>query len=145
MPRRFIARIYRVLERGNPDMALSLCEARPGPLTRILRVGIANRHLSKDDLWIVLDVTARLETLRLQKYLRTLAFLGGIAIAIGLLGTVLGMYTSFSVAWKTDTPETADRLAGGVYRALITTAGGLMVALPAMIAYAYFMAKAKSM
>ena len=145
MPRRFIARIYRVLEKGNPEMALSLCESRPGPLTKILKAGILNRNLSKDDLWIVLDATANLEKLRLQKYLRTLAFLGGISIIIGLLGTASGMFISFGAVWRTDSPETAATVADGVSIALLTTAGGLIVALPAMIAHVYFMAKTKSM
>ena len=145
MPRRFIARIYRVLEKGNIEMALSLCESRPGPLTKILKVGIDNRHLTKDDLWVVLDVTARLEKLHLQRYLRTLAFLGGIAIVLGLLGTVLGMFISFSVVWRTDSPDTSATVAKGVSYALLTTAAGLVVALPAMIGYSYFTAKADSM
>ena len=145
MPRRFIARIYRVLERGNLEMALSLCESRPGPLTKILKVGINHRYLTKDDLWIVLEVTARLERLRLQKYLNTLAFLGAIAISIGLLGTVSGMYISFGAVWRTDSPDTAQTVARGVSHALLTTATGLVVALPAMVGYAYFRAKAKSM
>ena len=145
MPRRFIARIYRVLEKGNMEMALSLCESRPGPLTRILRVGIRNRNLTKKDLWVVLDVTARLEKLRLQKYLRTLQFLGGIAIIIGLLGTVSGMFVSFSAVWRTDNPNAAATVARGVSHALLTTAAGMVVALPAMIGYSYFSAKAGSM
>ena len=145
MPRRFIARIYRVLERGNMEMALSLCESRPGPLTKILKVGITNRHLTKDDLWVVLDVTARLEKLYLQKYLRTLAFLGAIAIVIGLLGTVSGMFISFGAVWRTDNPDTAATVAKGVSHALLTTAAGLVVALPAMVGYAYFMAKVSGM
>jgi biopolymer transport protein ExbB len=145
MPRRFIARIYRVLERGNMEMALSLCESRPGPLTRILKVGIANRHLTKDDLWVVLDVTVRLEELRLRKYLRTLAFLGGIAIIIGLLGTVSGIYIAISFAWRTSGADTGVMVAKGISFALLTTAAGLTVALPAMIGYAYFMAKVNSM
>jgi biopolymer transport protein ExbB len=145
IPRRFIARIYRVLEKGNPEMALSLCEARPGPLTRILKVGIANRHLTKKDLWIVLGATARVEELRLQKYLRTLVFLGGIAVIIGLLGTVLGMLISFSAVWRPESPDTAKTVAKGISQALLTTAAGLIVALPAMVGYAYFMTKASSM
>ena len=60
MPRRFIARIYRILERGNPDMAVSLCESRPGPLTRLLRIGILNRNLTKDDLFAVLNTNIKL-------------------------------------------------------------------------------------
>jgi len=145
MPRRFIARIYRVMERGNIDMALSLCESRPGPLTRVLKAGITNRHLTKDDLWTVLDVTARLEKLRLQKYLHILAFLGAIAVLIGLLGTVLGMYISFNAVWRTDRPDTGATVAKGISYALLTTAAGLAVALPAMVGYAYFTAKVGSM
>lgn len=123
-------------------MALSMCESRPGPLTRILKVGIANRHLSKDDLWVVLDVTARLEKLHLRKYLRTLAFLGAIGIIIGLLGTVWGMLISFSAVWRTDRPDTAATVARGISYALLTTAAGLSVALPAMVGYSYFRTKA---
>lgn len=145
MPRRFIARIYRVLEKGNIEMAQSLCESRPGPLTRVLNVGINNRNLTKDDLWVVLNVTARLEEARLQKYLRTLAFLGGIAIIIGLLGTVSGMYVSFGAVWRTDKPDAAQDVANGISEALLTTVAGLVVALPAMVGYAYFTAKVKNM
>jgi biopolymer transport protein ExbB len=145
MPRRFISRIYRLLEKGNPEMALSLCESKPGPLTRLLKTGIENRHLSKDDLWVVLNSRARLEELRLRKYLSTLSFLAGVSIIIGLLGTVSGMFISFGAVWKSDSPETAMTVARGVSHALLTTTGGLIVALPTMIAHAYFTAKAKSM
>ena len=145
MPRRFIARIYRVLEKGNVDTALSLCESRPGPLTNILKVGIENRYLSKDELRVVIDATARLEKLRLQKYLRTLAFIGGVSVIIGLLGTVVGIFIAIRVAWRADRPDTGSIVAGGISLALITTAAGLVVALPAMIGYAYFMAKSESM
>ncbi len=145
MPRRFIARIYRVLEKDNPEMALSLCESRPGPLTKILRIAIINRDLSKDDLRVVLDVTARVEKLHLQKYLRVLAFLGMLAISIGLLGTVAGMFVSFGAVWRTDKPDASLIVAKGISHALLTTAAGLAVALPAMVGYAYFKAKADSM
>jgi len=145
MPRRFIARIYRVLEKGNVDTALSLCESRPGPLTNILKVGIENRYLPKDELRVVIDATARLEKLRLQKYLRTLAFIGGVSVIIGLLGTVVGIFIAIRVAWRADRPDTGSIVAGGISLALITTAAGLVVALPAMIGYAYFMAKSEGM
>lgn len=145
MPRRFIARIYRVLEKGNIDMALSLCESRLGPLTRILKAGINNRHLSKEDMWIVLNITARLEKLRLQKYLKALQFFGSIAIIIGLLGTVSGMFIAFNAMWRTNSPDAAAAVAKGISQALITTVAGLVVALPAMIGHSYFMAKANGM
>ena len=141
MPRRFIARIYRVLERGNPDMALSLCESRPGPLTKILRIGIINRDLSKDDLRVVLNVTARLEKMRLQKYLSALAFIGGISIALGLLGTVAGMIKAFNVISTSGTGNPS-LVAGGISEALITTAAGLIVGIPTLAAYHFFRGRA---
>lgn len=145
MPRRFIARIYRVLEKGNPEMALSLCESRPGPLTRVLKVGINHRNLTKNDLWVVLNITARLEESRLQKYVQALAFLGGVALIIGLLGTVSGMYISIGNVYRSDKPDAALEVVHGISAALLTTAAGLVVALPAMVGYAYFTAKVKSM
>jgi biopolymer transport protein ExbB len=145
MPRRFIARIYRVLERGNLDMALSLCESRPGPLTRILSIGIINRNLPKDDLQVILDVNVRLERTKIQKHLSSLAFIGGIAVIIGLLGTVVGVFISIGSVYRTDGPDTTVRVATGISYALLTTASGLAVALPAMVGFAYFRAKADSM
>ena len=145
MPRRFIARIYRVLDRGNLEMALSLCESQPGPLTRLLRAAIINHDLPKDDLEAVLDANVRLERVRLNKHLNSLAFVGSIAIIIGLLGTVVGVFLAIGAMWKSSDVDTTSRVAGGISSALLTTAGGLVVALPAMVGYAYFAAKADSM
>lgn len=145
MPSRFIARIYKVLEKGNPEMALSLCESRPGPLTNILKAGIANRNLKENDLRAVIDIVAKPEKTKLQKYLNTLKFLGGVSVLMGLLGTVLGMFISFSVVFKAESPEASMTVAKGVSISLLTTVAGLAVALPAMIGYAYFMYKTDSM
>jgi len=145
MPQHFIARIYRVLEKGNPEMALALCESRPGPLTSIIKAGITNRYLDEKDLKVVLNVTARPEKILLEKYLGTLAFLGAVAVLVGLLGTVLGLFTSFSAVFKYDRPDTAVAVATGVAVALLTTVAGLAVALPAMIGYAYFTSKVDNM
>ena len=126
-------------------MALALCKSRPGPLTRIIEVGIRNRHLPKTDLWTVINKTAELERLRLQKYLSTLAFIGGLSVTIGLLGTVTGMFISIGAVWTTERPDTGATVARGISQALLTTVAGMVVALPAMVAHAYFMAKAGSM
>lgn len=145
MPRRFISRIYKILEKGDPDVAIALCDSRPGPLTSLIRVGIVNRHLAKDDLWVVLNTNAQVEKLRLRKYMSTLSFLAGLAVIIGLLGTVVGMFVSFSAVWRTDKPDTSMTVARGISYALITTAAGLLVALPALVGHAYFTAKIDGM
>ena len=141
MPQRFIARIYRVLERGNLDIALSLCELHPGPLTNIIKAGILNRHLDEKNLKVVIDFAARPEKKRLEKFLRVLAFLGGVSVLIGLLGTVSGMFMSFTFVFKSSSTGATSAVAKGISVALLTTVAGLAVALPSMIAYAYFISK----
>jgi biopolymer transport protein ExbB len=142
VPSRFISRIYKVLEKDNPDLALSLCESRPGPLTNILKVGISNRDLGEKELEAVIELAAKPERKNLEKYLRMLAFIGGVAVLIGLLGTVLGLFISFSAVFKSNsTPETTMKVANGISVALLTTVAGLAVAIPSMIGYSYFMSK----
>ena len=145
MPDRLIARIYKVLERGNPEGAISLCESRPGPLTNILRVGISSRHLEGEEIKAVIDIAAKPEKLKLNKHLNILAFLGSVSVLIGLLGTVLGMFMSFGVVFKSYRPDTTSTVANGVSVALLTTVAGLVVALPSMIGYAYFSSKVDNM
>jgi biopolymer transport protein ExbB len=142
VPSRFISRIYKVLEKDNPDMALSLCESRPGPLTNILKVGINNRDLGEKELKAVIEFAAEPERKNLEKYLRILAFIGGVSVLIGLLGTVLGLFMSFSAVFKSNSsPETTMKVANGISVALLTTVAGLAVAIPSMIGYSYFMSR----
>lgn len=146
IPSRFISRIYKVLENGNPDMALSLCESRPGPLTNILKTGIINRDLGENELETVIEFAAKPERKQLEKYLRTLEFIGQVAVLIGLLGTVVGLFMSFTAVFKSGSrPDTTMRIANGVSVALLTTVAGLAVAIPSMIAHTYFISKVDSM
>ena len=142
VPSRLISRIYKVLEKGNPDLALSLCESKPGPLTNILKEGINNRDLGEKKLEAVIDFAAKPERMKLEKHLRILAFIGAVAVLIGLLGTILGLFMSFSAIFKNvNRPETTMKIAEGVSVALLTTVAGLAVAIPSMIAHTYFTSK----
>ena len=144
-PSRLISRIYKMLEKGNIDMALSLCESRPGPLTNILKTGIINRNLDEKELESVIEFASKPERQILEKYLRILAFIGGVAILMGLLGTVLGLFISFSAVFKSENrPEMTMKIANGVSVALLTTVAGLAVALPSMIGHSYFISKVDS-
>lgn len=144
IPQRFISRIYRIIEKGDPDLALSLCEEHPGPLTNILKVGIENRHLSDEEIRSVLKVAAYPERAILRKHLSLLNFLASVSVLMGLFGTVLGLFGSFSVIFKHYGPETTSMIAGGVSVALLTTVAGLSVAMPSLIAYSYFSSKVES-
>jgi biopolymer transport protein ExbB len=145
IPSRFISRIYKVLENSKPDVALSLCESRPGPLTNILKTGIINRDLDQKELETIVEFAAKPERKQLEKYLRILEFIGQVAVLIGLLGTVLGLFMSFTAVFKSGSgPDTTMRIANGVSVALLTTVAGLAVAIPSMIAHTYFISKVDS-
>jgi len=142
IPSRFISRIYRVLEKDNPKRALSMCESRPGPLTNILKVGIENRNLSEAEIKAVIDLAAKPEKSKLNKYMSVLSFIGAVAVLIGLLGTVLGLFLSFTAVFKSvSRPETTAKIASGISIALLTTVAGLAVAIPSIIAHTYFITK----
>jgi len=139
IPSRFVSRIYRVLEKDNPEMALSMCESRPGPLTNILKIGIENRNLSEPELKAMIELASKPERTRLNKYMSVLSFIGSVAVFIGLLGTVLGLFLSFTAIFKSvNRPETTAKIANGISIALLTTVAGLAVAIPSIIAHSYF-------
>jgi biopolymer transport protein ExbB len=142
IPSRFISRIYKVLEKDNPQMALSMCESKPGPLTNILKIGIENRDLSEEEIKALIDLAAKPEKRKLNKYMSVLSFMSAVSVLIGLLGTVLGLFLSFSAVFKTvSRPETTAKVASGISIALLTTVAGLAVAIPSIIAHTYFVSK----
>ena len=96
IPSQFVTRsIYHELVQGNPEIAIQMCERRPGPLTNILRVGIEHRNADEDTLKRVIRLSINGEKPKLTRYLHILGMLSGVAIYTGLLGTFLGMITSF--------------------------------------------------
>ena len=136
--------IYRELEHGRPDIAIRMCERKPGPLTNVLRQGIMHRHYDRKRLELVVRFAIRNETPLLDRYLWVLSLIASIAMYTGLLGTVWGMVRSFGALNPVgggDNLVPTD-VAAGISQSLITTVGGLLVALPAYIAYNYFSNKA---
>ncbi|MEK7396945.1 MAG: MotA/TolQ/ExbB proton channel family protein [Candidatus Poribacteria bacterium] len=146
IPSRLISRIYKMLEKDNLDTAISLCESKPGPLTNVIKTAILNRDLEEESLGKVIEFATRPEVSRLNKNLRMIAFMGAVAVLIGLFGTVVGLFSSFSAVFKyVSLPDTNAKIAGGVSVALLTTVGGLAVAIPCIIAYTYLTHKVDGM
>jgi biopolymer transport protein ExbB len=139
IPAQFIARIYNVLERGSPEIAIALCDRRPGPLTNIIKAGIIHRHYDEERLKKVVHFAGLRERPEIEKYLDLLGVIPSLATFTGLLGTVLGMIRSFGALSMLDISFNAElNMAAGISQSLMTTAAGLVVALPAFIAHQYF-------
>ncbi|QTL97615.1 MotA/TolQ/ExbB proton channel family protein [Iocasia frigidifontis] len=121
--------------------AASLCEGK-GPTARILKRGIINAHKDPEDIEKLMEELKWDEFPRLEKHLEGLNFVGKISPSLGLLGTVTGMIKTFQALSLNGEPQ---QLAAGISEALITTAVGLIISIPTLAAYYYFINKIKQM
>jgi biopolymer transport protein ExbB len=129
-------RIWQVVEAGQVnERTLAALEAN-SPLGRILAVGLANRDRPREVMMDRLEDAGRHVAHDLDRFLNTLGTIAGVAPLLGLLGTVTGIIKAFNAiqAGGVGDPQA---LSGGISEALVTTAAGLCVAIPAYIAYRY--------
>lgn len=125
--------------------AASICSKYPGAASNIIKAGLmaaSSRH--RDEIERAMEDAARFELPRLNKGLPILATVVNIATLLGLLGTVLGMISSTSVLASQGLGNPAD-LIRGISEALVTTAAGLIIAIPGQIAYNYLVAKSDTL
>jgi len=135
-----IRRLKATLEKGHADEALAICEANPSPITNLMKVGIENRHHPKQVIREAILDAANLEIPKLERSLSALGTVANLAPLLGLLGTVTGNIRSFGVIGMGIVGDPA-ALARGIAEALLTTAFGLIVAIPAIIFYNYLVTK----
>ena len=110
------------------------------PLGQMLAAGLANRHKPRDVIKESIEDAGRHAVHELERYLSSLGTIASISPLLGLLGTVFGMIKVFA-AISTAGVGSPGALAGGISEALITTAAGLSIAIPAMIAYRWLRAR----
>lgn len=121
--------------------ALDYCRRHPGPFAHLVTAMVENRRAPYDELKEILEDTGRRELLSLQRGLPALATIVGGAPLLGLLGTVLGMIKIFTVVASAGSGIT-DQLASGIAQALITTATGLIIAIPTLFTHSFLEARA---
>jgi biopolymer transport protein ExbB len=107
------------------------------PLGQILAAGLMNRHRDRQVMKESIEDTGRHVVHELERYLPALSTIAAVSPLLGLLGTVTGMVQVFAVISATGAVGDASALAGGISQALITTVGGLWVAIPCLVAYRY--------
>ena len=133
--------VKRLLLEGKLDEAKELCEDSPGPVAYILAVGIHIHKRAYSEKEKMIARAGSRELRRLEKNLRGLGIVAHISPLLGLLGTVTGMIRAFMKIQELGGRVDASVLAEGIWEALITTAAGLSVAIPAIIFYHYFEGK----
>ena len=110
------------------------------PLGRVLAAGLLNRTQDRDLMKASIEEVGGHVAHELERYLNALGTIAAVTPLLGLLGTVVGMISVFTNITTVGVGNPA-QLAGGISQALITTAGGLMVAIPSLMFYRYFRAK----
>lgn len=140
----FMEKIRRVLGAGRMEEALAICENTPGPIPNLIRIGIEQRGQSKEEIKESIEEAATRELPVLERYLPALGTIANVSPLLGLLGTVLGMIQSTDVLATRGTADTIG-LIGGISVALITTAAGLLVAIPVVVAHNFFVNRVNSL
>jgi biopolymer transport protein ExbB len=140
----FINGVRNVLRRDNVVEALSICEATPGPVARLVKTAILSRDRGRDGIREALEDSGLLEVPRLEERLNLLATIAQIAPIMGLLGTVLGFISVFQVLQQHGVSAPPGELAGGVWKALVCTGAGLAISIPAYAGYNYLVNRVNS-
>jgi len=139
-PPHLLATVWKQLKNGELDAAKLRTLKQSSPLGRILAAGLSNAYHGRDVMKESIQDAASHVVHDLERYLTTLGTIAAVAPLLGLLGSVLGIIEVFSEIMVQGSGN-ASILAGGISKALITTAAGLTVAIPALVMHRYFVGK----
>ncbi len=134
-------RVKASLIEGHYNEALAICDNNLSPFSSLLKTGIENRKQPETVQRDILKDAAALEAPKLERGLSTLGTISTIAPLLGLLGTVTGTMKAFGVLGKFGAVSDPSALANGVSEALITTVGGIIVAVPVIIFYNFLVSR----
>jgi len=134
----FMARLLARVSDRDLGAALSFCRQRHDPLAVMAQTYLENYHQPQDLQAEMIKLRGSEQMERLERFLRGLATIGHLSPLLGLFGTVTGMIQAFRQLQALGTQADVTALAGGIWEALLTTAFGLLVALPTLAAYHYF-------
>ena len=143
MPTGLFGEIKNLILEDKADDASELCDSNGSSLSRIIKTGLKNHGRPREAVKEVIEEAGRREVALLDKYTGIIGTIANITPLLGLLGTVSGMMKAFdeiSIGGMGDPAV----LAGGISEALITTASGLTVAIPAFVAYKFLLSRADS-
>jgi biopolymer transport protein ExbB len=141
----FMNRIKDYIHDGKIDSATALCQSTNNPLSRMIEKGISRIGRPLNDINTAIENIGQIEIYKLEKGLPILASCAGAAPMLGFFGTVLGMVKTFMDMAGAGNSLDIGLLSNGIYIALITTVGGLMVGIPTFFAYNYLVARVEEL
>ena len=140
----FMDRINDYMKNGEVKSAQIFCQATASPLSRIVEKGIGLSDHDTKDIQLGMENCANVEIAKLEKGLKGLSTIASAAPMIGFLGTVIGMVRAFWEMANAGNNIDVSLLSSGIYEAMITTVGGLIVGIIALFAYNYLVSRVDS-
>jgi len=137
----FLNGVRTVLKRNNIVEAISICDATPGPVARVVKTAILHQEHDRERIREAIEQAGADEVPRLEEKLNLIATIAQIAPLLGLLGTVLGFIELFQALQAEGLYAHVGKLSGGIQHALISSAAGIAVAIPAHAGYNYLVSR----
>ena len=144
LPAELTEKVWRWVEQGQIQDKHIAALQQNSPLGKILAAGLANRNRDRVVIREAIEDTGRHVVHELDRFIGTLGTIASLSPLMGLLGTVFGMIRTFNAITTAGIGNPAS-LAGGIAEALITTAAGLTVAIPALLAYKYLRGRVQTL
>ncbi len=141
----FLRGLSNLIRRGSYAEAQIECKSTPGPVARVVYAAILRPDLPRAELKEIVQEAGQLEVPRLETHLALLSTIANVAPLVGLLGTVTGMIRAFVTVSAQGGYVTANALSSGIYQSLLTTAAGLVVAIPAYVAHNYLSSRVNAL
>ncbi len=135
---KFIDEIFFLAGKNEMVRAMEICSGTAHPIGPVLKAGLMHMDEDMDEIERVMEREGNRQIALLEKNLGFLMVVVGVEPMLGFLGTIIGLIRAFMAWEKAAATVTVDQLAAGIYQAMITTAGGLIVAIPFYIIYNYF-------
>ncbi|MFZ5949034.1 MAG: MotA/TolQ/ExbB proton channel family protein [Stygiobacter sp.] len=135
----FTIKIRTILKKKDIAGAINYCLEEKTPIANIIRRGLKKYKFGRKRVTEAIEAAGKIEIGKMEKGLSTLATIAGAAPMLGFLGTVTGMISAFMRIQELQGSASPADLAGGIWEALITTAFGLIVGIPALALYNYFL------
>lgn len=140
-PDGFSDRIKSMVLAGDINGARMLCAQTNTPVARMLGKGVSRIGNPLKNIETSIENVGKIEISRLERNLAALATIAGAAPMLGFLGTVTGMIQAFIAIAQAEGSVSPQLLSAGIYQAMVTTATGLMIGLPAYVGYNYLVSK----
>jgi biopolymer transport protein ExbB len=137
----FLNGVRNVLKRDNVVEAISICDATPGPVARLVKTAILNRDKGRERVREAIEESGLTEVPLLEEKLNLLATIAQIAPLLGLLGTIVGLMEIFGQMQESGLYAHIGQLSHGIWRALICAAAGIAVAIFAHAGYNYLVSR----